>query len=323
METFSSVTVNWRLADERGRTAFPNQGPCRMRETRMSDVIVVGGGVAGLAAAGELGRRGLTVMLLEARDRLGGRIHTVRPKGWDGAVELGAEFVHAGNNALWQRLRKHRVQCRPVPPRHWLFHDRILEPIDDLAERIENVTAEIKPRKMRGWSFADFMHGRAASFSATDRELAKGFVEGFQAAPSGRMSAAAIADETLEDDEQFLLPKGYDQLVRALETELPRKQVTVLCRTAAMRIEWERHRVRIRAAGRTFMAGAAILTLPLGVWQARPPQRGAIAFEPPLHARQKLIARLGNGHVIRLSLRIDLRRWNRIVPATLRRARSG
>src|SRR5688572_29594426 len=68
-----------------------------MRETRMCDVIVVGGGVAGLAAAGELGRRGLTVMLLEARDRLGGRIHTVRPKGWDGAVELGAEFVHAGN----------------------------------------------------------------------------------------------------------------------------------------------------------------------------------------------------------------------------------
>src|SRR5688572_5684716 len=206
-----------------------------MHVSSTSDVIVIGGGVAGLSAAGALGRHGFRVTLLEARDRLGGRVFTTHPKGWDGPVELGAEFVHAGNEALWRRLKKHAVRSRLVPPRHWWWHQGKIERIDDLAERIENVTEKIEPRRMGGWSFADFMRGRAHAFSAADRELAKGFVEGFQAAPSGRMSAAAIADETLEDDEQFLLPKGYDQLVRALETELPRKQVTVLCRTAAMR----------------------------------------------------------------------------------------
>jgi monoamine oxidase len=58
-----------------------------------ADVIVVGAGAAGLAAAAELGRAGLRVTLLEARDRIGGRIFTqTDPSG--NAIELGDEFIH-------------------------------------------------------------------------------------------------------------------------------------------------------------------------------------------------------------------------------------
>src|SRR5947209_4362612 len=59
---------------------------------RKTDLIVIGGGVAGLAATRELCAAGLNVVLLEARDRLGGRILTRHTK--DYPVELGAEFVH-------------------------------------------------------------------------------------------------------------------------------------------------------------------------------------------------------------------------------------
>src|SRR4051812_39187961 len=79
----------------------------RMPTQVTSDIIIIGGGVAGLAAAGELARRGLTVTLLEARDRLGGRVCTLQPKGWGIPVEVGAEFVHGGNRSLWRILRKH------------------------------------------------------------------------------------------------------------------------------------------------------------------------------------------------------------------------
>ena len=169
-----------------------------------SDVVVVGAGVAGLAAAGELGRRGFTVTLLEARERLGGRVWTVRPAGWPTPVELGAEFVHAGNAALWRVMRKHRIGTASVPPRHWLRRDAKLEKIDDIAKRIEHVTGRIEPKRMRDWSFAEFLQGQApAAFDPVDRNLATGFVEGFQAAPLARMSASAVADETLDDDEQF------------------------------------------------------------------------------------------------------------------------
>lgn len=126
-----------------------------------SDVIVIGGGVAGLAAAGALGRSGIRVILLEARGRLGGRVFTARPKGWDAPVELGPEFVHSGNEAFWRFLRRHRIGTRAVPPRHWLFREEQLTKIDDLAERIGSVTHKIEPKRMRGWSFADFMRGKA------------------------------------------------------------------------------------------------------------------------------------------------------------------
>ena len=64
------------------------------------DVVVIGAGVAGLAAARECQRRGHRVVVLEARDRIGGRIHTLRPRGWPMPVEAGAEFVHGRSPSL-------------------------------------------------------------------------------------------------------------------------------------------------------------------------------------------------------------------------------
>jgi protoporphyrinogen oxidase len=60
----------------------------------MNDAIVVGAGISGLAAARRLAEAGLQVTLIEARDRVGGRIYTVPPAAGELPVELGAEFVH-------------------------------------------------------------------------------------------------------------------------------------------------------------------------------------------------------------------------------------
>jgi monoamine oxidase len=288
-----------------------------------ADVIVIGGGVAGLTAARELARAGFSVALLEARERLGGRILTVRGKAWPAPVELGAEFVHSGNDALWQLLRRNRLPARHVPPRHWMFREQRVEAIDDLAGRIERVTDRIEPKRMRGWSFAEFMRGRAASFAADERMLATGFVEGFQAAPTTKMSAAAIKGETLDDAEQFVLPRGYDRVVDALRRELPAQRVRVVLRAAVTRVEWSRGAVRVRAAGKIYRARAAVLTVPLAVWRARPPQRGAMRFEPPLRAKEKIAAKMGVGQVIRVVLRLDARRWRALLPPALRRSAAG
>ena len=300
-----------------------NRGSLLFMRAVVSDVIVVGGGVAGLAAAGELGRRGFNVTLLEARDRLGGRVWTVRPSGWGLPVELGAEFVHTGNDPMWRLMRKHRLGTIAVPPRHWLFRDSRLQKIDDIAERIEHVTGQIDARRMRGWSFARFLRGQVKTLDPIDRDLATGFVEGFQAAPAARMSASAIAEETLEDDEQFSLPRGYDRVVHALVSELPKKRVAIFSEAAVTRITWRRNDVIVRAGGRDFSARAAIIALPLGVWQARPPARGAVEFAPPLRARQRLIDKMGVGHVMRLTLRFDARRWKSMLPDPLRRVARG
>src|SRR5580704_7064279 len=57
-------------------------------------VIVIGAGVAGLAAAAMLAEAGVETQVLEARDRIGGRVHTHHEAGFEAPIELGAEFVH-------------------------------------------------------------------------------------------------------------------------------------------------------------------------------------------------------------------------------------
>src|SRR5437868_4164591 len=84
---------------------------------RPVDVIVIGAGVAGLAAADLLRRAGRSVIVLEARDRIGGRVHTVRPAGWPVPIEAGAEFVHGRPPALLGLLRKEQ---REIAGSHYL-----------------------------------------------------------------------------------------------------------------------------------------------------------------------------------------------------------
>jgi monoamine oxidase len=77
-----------------------------------ADAIVLGAGIAGLKAARDLHDAGLRVVVLEARDRVGGRIWTDR--GWGGApVELGAEFVHGEVADTWVALERIGARRRP------------------------------------------------------------------------------------------------------------------------------------------------------------------------------------------------------------------
>jgi monoamine oxidase len=281
-------------------------------------VIVIGGGVAGLAAAGALARRGFAVTLLEARDRLGGRILTTRPVGWGRPIELGAEFIHEGNAALWRIVRGERLATRAMPGRHWLWQANRLQRMDDLAERIERVTSRIDEKRVGPKSFAAFLREVKAEISPEDVTVAGSFIEGFEAAPMPLMSARAVAGATLDDEKQFLLPGGYDAVVAALAKKAKRAGVEFRFGHPVMAVAWRRGRVEVQARGKIFAGVAAIVALPLGVLQAKPPARGAVRFEPPLRAKAKIVARMGSGHVIRLAVRFDARKWRRLLPPEIR-----
>ncbi len=290
---------------------------------KTSDVIVVGGGVAGLTAAGMLARKGHSVTLLEARDRLGGRVFTTRARGWPCPIEFGAEFIHEGNEAFWRVLQQRRIRAERVPITHWLFRNGRLQRIADVASEIGRVTKRIVKSRMQRWSFADFLRSKLAGLSREERELAAGFVEGFEAAPTERMSAVALRGETLDTSAQFSIPKGYAGLIDSLVAHLQRARVKLQRRAVVRSIHWHPGGVTVRAGGRTFQARSVIITLPLGVLQAKRPQRGAVTFDPPLHEKARLIDRMQMGHVIRLTMRFDPRHWPVIVPAELQKQAGG
>src|SRR2546423_13551371 len=64
-----------------------------------NSVLIIGAGAAGLAAASDLAAAGLAVTVLEARDRIGGRVQTIHDQSLNLPVELGAEFIHGKHPA--------------------------------------------------------------------------------------------------------------------------------------------------------------------------------------------------------------------------------
>src|SRR5688500_9270252 len=99
------------------------------------DVIVVGAGAAGLAAAAHLSRNGKSVCILEARERIGGRILTARPRGSVVPLELGAEFIHGESPAVFEQLRlAGDVAVDAAQTRHRAPHPGRLKQSEDLFE---------------------------------------------------------------------------------------------------------------------------------------------------------------------------------------------
>jgi monoamine oxidase len=79
-----------------------------------TDVLVIGAGVAGLAAAGRLSQAGVNVRVLEARDRIGGRVFTAHQSGLNTAIELGAEFVHGRSPQLFDLIEAGGLEAQKV-----------------------------------------------------------------------------------------------------------------------------------------------------------------------------------------------------------------
>ena len=94
--------------------------------TEQADVVVVGAGIAGLITARELGRKGLRVTVLEARDRLGGRVWTDHRLGRD--LEIGGTWLHWVQTHAWSEVTRYGLEITrgPRPEQaYWLAGDEV------------------------------------------------------------------------------------------------------------------------------------------------------------------------------------------------------
>jgi monoamine oxidase len=277
-------------------------------------VLIVGAGIAGLAAANELASSGLNVTILEARDRVGGRIFTLHSGDIEVPLELGAEFVHGRPPDLLNLLHDADAPLQSVEGTDACFTHGALSrcPKDDAAfDLLEQLAGCL--RSEGDMSFADFLERRQPS--AEDAERARSFVEGFNAADARRIGIAALArqqkaEDEIDGEEAARSIHGYDLLPLHLARRAEQAGARILLSSPVASVQWNTGSVAIRTgSGETFTASKAILTLPLGVLRAR-----SVAIHPEPSRILAAADRMEPGSVRRLVMVFRAPFWKEKMP---------
>jgi len=254
-------------------------------------VVVVGAGVAGLAAASRLVTAGLGVVVLEARDRVGGRVWTDRRFG--APVDLGASWVHGiTDNPVWEALQTSGIRTReftvgsyqpggrPIayfsPAGAQLTEDEVAAFVTDVSTAtaaLERLVATLEP----GVPYAAAVEQALGVLrwpperAQRVREFLGHRAEEQYGVSAARLDAHGLDDDAIEGDE-VVFPDGYDQLSRMLA-----EGVDVRLGSEVSSVAWSEAGAEVAAGTVVLSAPQVIVTVPVGVLKA-----GGISFDPPL-----------------------------------------
>jgi monoamine oxidase len=275
-----------------------------------------------LAAASELRKSGLSVLILEARDHVGGRAWTRHEPDLSAPIELGAEFIHGRAPETFELLREVGKAALDTSGAHWTLRDgKLVQNTEDLFGEIQTALERSNVLKNPDISFETWL-SRSGQYGLSPEAaaMAKAFAEGFDAADPARASAHFVAREWgsggMLDSPQFRPLGGYSSVLAALAGALDRENIRLQLQTVVREVRWKRGSVEIDAdflaSPFSVQAACAIVTLPLGVLQAPAEASGAVRFVPGLDAKRKALEGLAYGPVLKLSLRFRRAFWEEL-----------
>lgn len=258
--------------------------------------IVIGAGAAGLMASSVLLENGVAVELIEARDRIGGRICTLDHPGFSSAIETGAEFIHGD----FPMVRKLMAEIGTRPKRlegvsYQLYKGMIRrgQALDDqwplLLGKLQEVNTDIP--------FAEFLQQK---FSGDEfkvlKEKAISFVEGYNAASAKSASTLALRDEwsSFDEDDQSRPEGGYAAIAAHMQRAIVSTNGVIATATRVREVRWKYGAVDVvTAGGEIRSADKALITVPIGVLQ-----QGGIVFIPSPFP-DDIFSQIGFGAVIK------------------------
>ncbi|HEX7362719.1 MAG TPA: NAD(P)/FAD-dependent oxidoreductase [Bryobacteraceae bacterium] len=273
-------------------------------------VVIVGAGAAGLAAMRELDRAGYSVLCLEARNRIGGRVYTEHDPLLPVPIELGAEFVHGRSPATWGIIEAANLTAYDIAGRAVHIENGQVRERGDAWERIERVMDDLRHRADTGkdCTFQEFIDG--AEYPEETKQMATAYVEGFNAARKEIVGIASLACESraaerIEGHRSFRILNGYASVPSYLLQGVENWRAKLRLNSIVERIRWKRGAVELTVRGaESISARRAVVTVPLGVLQA-----GGIAFEPEPEQTLQAARRLAFGQVVRIVLRFREPFW--------------
>jgi len=274
----------------------------------MEKIIIAGGGVAGLFAARELAKQGYGITILEATDRLGGRIHTIRNSSFTQPVEKGVEFIHGNLPLTIQLLEEAEIEYKPVRGSMvrvsngtWKTQEDFTLGWDELIKKMNSVRKDMTVDEFLKKNFSDDRY--------TDlRTSVLRFANGFDLADTSKASILALREEWMGDDEPYRIPGGFDQLINFLEKECLRSGCIINKSSPVTEIKWEKNKVKIITSNPTiYNATKVIITASLGSFQSEK----SIIFKPAIDNYFQAAKKIGYGTVVKVMLEFKEAFWEK------------
>ncbi len=278
------------------------------------DAIVLGAGIAGLAAARVLAEAGERVAILEAQGQVGGRMRTLQVPGLSQPVELGAEFIHGRPPELLALLDEAGLPIVETAGRQVCYGPGGLTDCaedDGSWELLEGMAAAAARDGDK--SFNAYLETTDAPDSAKRR--ARGYIEGFNAADADAIGIVGLArqqaaEDAIEGDRAARMLDGYQSLAEYVADRATAAGASLRLHTPAVRVDWQPGQATVTAvSGERWSARRLVCALPLGVLHAH-----GVRFVPEPQGAWRAASSLSVGTVQRAVFEFTERWWAQAQP---------
>ncbi|MBK7316068.1 FAD-dependent oxidoreductase [Candidatus Villigracilis affinis] len=282
--------------------------------SREAEVLVLGAGISGLAAARTLADKGVSVILLEARNRIGGRMWTDTSLGLP--LDLGASWIHGvKGNPITALAKQFGVETVVTDYDNGILYDfdgRELseddyKEVEDLFESIYGEVAQMQDDTDTDMPLQQAFDEVVSKMDLSTEELHRldFYIQGQFALELGADPDNLSLWEWDQDEEfggdDVVFPQGYNQIADGLA-----KGLDIRLGVKVTHISYGADGVDVETSSGTFSGEKAVVTFPLGVLK-----QAAVKFDPPLpESKQSAIDRLDMGVLNKVYLKFSEVFWD-------------